>query len=262
MSKAVRIVAMIVAVIVLLFAGFQVANYFDQRIEDNAVHDELSAIADSPFDSDELDGDYILEEIDVQNKLYNYTRRLFGKAAPGKMPISGNQANSSIVNAQKRKINFPALKKKNPQIVAWVSIPNTPVDYAVVQGKDNNYYLTHDALKRRSSGGSIVLDSKLKKDFSSSDSILYGHQMRDKSMFGSLARYRNKNFRDKHQYIYVYTPTATKKYKVSSTFRTTKSDLKPDLSKTKTLTLVTCDGSYAHYVVRAKLVSSKKPGKK
>jgi len=241
---------------VLLFAGYHIESYFGQRIEDSAANDELLAIADSPFDSDQL------EEIDARNKLFNYSRKLFGKSAPGKSPISGNQTNASIAKAQTRKINFAALQKKNPQIVAWVSIPNMPVDYAVVKGKDNTYYLKHDAAKRKSSSGAIFLDSKLKKDFSNSDSILYGHQMRDKSMFGSLTKYRSTSFKNKHQYIFVYTPTATKKYKVSSTFRTTKADLKPDLSKTKSLTLVTCDGYHAHYVVRAKLISSKQPGKK
>ena len=262
MSKVARIVAIITALAVATFIGVQLGSYFYGQVESNAANDELAAIADSPFDAE--DGNYTLEELEARNKLNAYARKLFGKSAPKKMSISGNQTKSSLDKAQRRKINFPALKKRNDQIVAWISIPNMPVDYAVVQGKDNSYYLTRDALRKNSTSGAIFLDSKLKSDFSSSDSIVYGHDMYDGSMFGSLTKYQKKSFRNKHQYIFVYTPNATKKYRVSSQFKTTSSKLKPDNSKTKTLTLVTCADSKgkSHYVVRAQLVSSKKPGAK
>ena len=261
MTKVVRIVAIITALAVAAFVGVQLGTYFYERVESNAVNDELTAIADSPFEPEEA---YTLEDIEARNKLAAYAQKLFGKAAPSRAPISGDQTKSSLEKAQKRRINFPALKKRNNQIVAWISIPNMPVDYAVVKGNDNSYYLKRDALKNKSTSGAIFLDSKLNSSFDNSDSIVYGHDMYDGSMFGSLMKYRTKSFRDKHQYIFVYTPYATKKYQVSSQFETTNSKLKPDNSKVKTLTLVTCvnsDGK-AHYVVRAKLISSKKPGVK
>jgi len=262
MTKVVKIVAIITALALATFVGVQLGTYFFERVESNAANDELAAIADSPFATE--DEIYTLEELEARNKLTAYAQKLFGKAAPSRASISGNQTKSSLEKAQKRRINFPALKKRNSQIVAWISIPNMPVDYAVVKGNDNSYYLTHDALKKKSTSGAIFLDSKLKSDFTNADSIVYGHDMYDGSMFGSLIKYRNKPFRDKHQYIFVYTPYATKKYQVSSQFKTASSKLKPDNSKTKTLTLVTCVDSAGktHYVVRAKLVSSKKPGVK
>ena len=262
MSKVVRIVAIITVLAVAAFVGVQLGTYFFERVESNAANDELAAIADSPFVTE--DEDYTLEELEARNKLAAYAQKLFGKAAPSRAPISGNQTKLSLEQAQKRRINFPALKKRNNQIVAWISIPNMPVDYAVVKGNDNSYYLNRDALRNKSTSGAIFLDSKLNSSFDNLDSIVYGHDMYDGSMFGSLVKYRTKSFQDKHQYIFVYTPNATKKYQVRSQFKTTSSELKPDNSKTKTLTLVTCVNSErnAHYVVRAKLVSSKKPGVK
>jgi len=259
MTKALRITVIVIAAAVLVFAGIQIGSYFYERMDDVALSDELTEIANSPLEPED---EFALEEIDAQNRLRKYARRLFGRAAPGGAPISGNQTKASLDKAQRRKINFPALKKKNKDIVAWISVPNMPIDYAVLKGKDNSYYLTRNAVKKRSSAGSIFMDSKAKTNFSSSDTILYGHDMRDGTKFGSLNKYRNKNFRNKHQYIYVYTPQSTMKYRVKSTFRTTKVKLTPDRSKTKTLTLVTCEGRNAHYVVRARLVSSKKPGAK
>ena len=261
MTKVVRIVAIITALAVAAFVGVQLGTYFFERVESSAANDELAAIADSPFEPEEA---YTLEDIEARNKLAAYAQKLFGKAAPSKAPISGDQTNSSLERAQKRRINFPALKKRNSQIVAWISIPNMPIDYAVVQGKDNSYYLSHDALKNKNTAGAIFLDSKLKSDFTNADSIIYGHATYDSSMFGTLRKYRDKLFRNEHQYIFVYTPNATKKYRVSSQFKTTSEKLQPDNSKTRTLTLVTCSDpkGKTHYVVRAKLVSSKKPGVK
>ena len=266
MSKVVRIAAIIAALAVAVFACVQLGAYLYQEVESSATNDELAAIADFPLTAEDVaeDEDYLLEDPEARNKLSAYASKLFGKAAPHRMPISGTQTKSSLEKAQKRKINFSALRKKNNHIIAWISIPNMPIDYAVVKGKDNNYYLKNDALKRPSKAGAIFLDSGLKSDFSNRDSIIYGHDMYDGSMFGSLAKYRTKSFQNNHQYIFVYTPNATKKYQVSSQFKTASSKLNPDNSKTKTLSLVTCSDAKGktHYVVRAQLVSSKKPGTK
>ena len=280
MSKFTRVVIILIALSIMTFAGVQLGSYFYDRMEDSAVNDELSALANSPItaedeaamsnygtddesgDDDDEDVLYQREDPDMGSKLSNYTRKLFGKAAPGQMPTSGNQTKKTLQKAQTRRINFAALKKRNKQIVAWINIPNTGIDYAVVKGTNNTQYLTMNAVRKRSSGGSIFLDSAAKADFNNSDSIVYGHQMKDKSMFGSLNRYRNSNYKKKHQYIYIYTPSATRKYKVSSTFGTTSTTLQPDRGKTQSLTLVTCNGKSAHYAVRAQLVSSKKPGAK
>jgi len=259
MTKAIRIIAAIFVVGILTFAGIQLGSYVYERTDDVALNDELVKIANSPI---EADAEYAFEDPDAQNRLRTYARRLFGKAAPGGSPISGYQRTPSLNTAQRRKINIPALRKTNKDIVAWISIPNMPVDYPVLKGKDNSYYLTRNAAMKRSSAGAIFMDSKLKSDFTSSDTIIYGHDMRDGTKFGSLSRYRNKKFRDTHQYVYVYTPKATLKYRVTSTFRTTAKNLTPDRSSTRTLTLVTCEGKNAHYVVRARLVSSKAPGKR
>lgn len=260
MSKALRIVAIIIALGIMTFAGVQLGTYFYEQIEATADNDMLAEIADSPIESQSRS--YERVEPQAQNRLYNYARRLFGKATPGKQPISGKQTKASLTKAQKRKINFKALKKKNNHIIAWISIPNAPVDFAVMQTSNNTYYLKYNAMKKRSKSGAIFLDSKLKSNFDNQDSIVYGHRMRDGTMFGPLAKYKSRAYLRDHPYIFVYTPKATKKYKVQKYFRTTSLKLKPDRSKNSTLTLITCDGKKAHIGVRAQLVSSKKPGKK
>jgi len=244
----------------MVFAGYQLGNIVYDYANASEANDELAAIAGSPEEPDETE----LVTPEAQNKLTNYAKKLFGKAAPSGIAVSGNQTSASLAKAQKRKINFKALKKKNKQIIAWISIPNMGIDYAVTKASNNSYYLKNNALKKKSSSGSIFMDSKARADFEGMDSPIYGHHMRDKSMFGSLPNFRKASFRKKHQYIYVYTPNATKKYKVSSQFITNKKKLEPNTSGTKLLTLVTCEytSKNAHYVVCAKLVSSKAPGAK
>ncbi|MDR1775201.1 MAG: class B sortase [Actinomycetes bacterium] len=271
MSKFVRGLVLVIAIGVMAFAGYQLGNIAYDYVKDEAEYEELRAIADSPEDATDeaTDGDTDVAEDqtvnpDAEFSLSTYLRALLGKAKPGGLATSGNQSSSSLAKAQKRKINFKKLQKKNKEIIAWIYIPNTRIDYPVTRHSNNKYYLKRNAVKKKSSAGSIFLDSKAKKDLSGLDSPIYGHHMRNKSMFGSLNSFRTSKFRKKHQYVYVYTPKATKKYKVSTQFTTKKKKLSAYKGKVRVVTLVTCEytAKNAHYVLRAKLVSSKKPGKK
>ena len=119
----------------------------------------------------------------------------------------------------KKEINWKKLFKINSDIVAWIDIPGTPVDYPVVKSKDNDYYLTHDIHQESSSYGSIFIDSRLyDKPFQSKNLIIYGHNMGKWTdvMFGSLMEYKDNDYFKKHKYVYLYTPGNKMKYKVIS----------------------------------------------
>ncbi len=83
-------------------------------------------------------------------------------------------------------IDFERLQKRNPDIVAWIHIPDTTIDYPVVQGSDNTYYLNHTAAGRENSSGAIFLDAGCDTAFTGNNYIIYGHNMRTKKMFGGL----------------------------------------------------------------------------
>lgn len=103
-------------------------------------------------------------------------------------------------------IDFEALQSKNPDIVAWITIPGTAVDYPVLQAKDNDYYLHRDVERKESSAGSIFLDYEDSADFSGLHNILYGHHMKNGSMFRDIVRYKNQDYFDSHREIILYTP--------------------------------------------------------
>ena len=91
------------------------------------------------------------------------------------------------------------LRAVNPDVVAWLQVDDTQINYPVVQGEDNNRYVNTDAAGDYSLSGSIFLDYRNKADFSSRNSILYGHHMAIGTMFGQLDEYRDRSFFDSHR---------------------------------------------------------------
>ena len=83
-------------------------------------------------------------------------------------------------------IDFEALKKQNSETVAWLKVNNTKIEYPVVKTQNNDYYLTHSFDKSENSAGWIFADYKNKFDGKDKNIVVYGHNRRDGSMFGSL----------------------------------------------------------------------------
>ena len=104
------------------------------------------------------------------------------------------------------------LKKKNKDTIGWIKVNNTNIDYPFVQSKDNNFYLTHNFNKKKTSAGWIFLDKRNNKDLSDKNNIIYGHSRKDKSMFGTLKdTLKSKWYENKDNHIIKIT-TETKEY--------------------------------------------------
>ena len=100
-------------------------------------------------------------------------------------------------------IDWNDLKSINEDIVAWIEIENIPVNYPILKDNNNLYYLKHNFNKKYNSNGSIFT---LNKDFIQDDEvIIYGHNMRNKTMFSILGNYLNTNFLKEHQIMKIYT---------------------------------------------------------
>lgn len=113
------------------------------------------------------------------------------------------------------KIDFDKLKQINKDITAWILFDNNTISYPIVQGKDNEEYLYQMADKTKNPSGSIFIDSLCSPDFTDSHTILYGHNMKDQSMFGSLKNYYlKKDYFQNNRYFTIYTPTKTLRYEV------------------------------------------------
>lgn len=116
-------------------------------------------------------------------------------------------------------VDFEALQKKNSDIYAWITIPGTEIDYPIVQSStDNGYYLNHSAEKTESASGAIFSENYNSKEFDDYITAIYGHNMRDGSMFTGLHQYEDSAFLKEHQDIIIYTPNAILKYKIFAAY--------------------------------------------
>lgn len=106
-------------------------------------------------------------------------------------------------------MDFTSLQSKNPDIVAWLTLDGTAIDYPITQAKDNEYYLHYDAEKNRNINGSIFLDYRNNFDFSDNNSIVYGHNMDSGQMFADINRFKDESYFNSHTLGRLYTPQKT-----------------------------------------------------
>lgn len=116
-------------------------------------------------------------------------------------------------------VDFKGLKEKGRDIVAWISVPSMGIEYPVVQTDNNEDYLHTTAFGSNYYAGSIILEAVNSPAFTDVNTILYGHNMSNGSMFGSLARLQ-EDVPDGPVYIWICTPDAGYLYRVFSEYVT------------------------------------------
>ena len=117
-------------------------------------------------------------------------------------------------------VDFEALRQLGGDVIGWICLPDTVINYPVVQGRDNSYYLDHFPDGTSSVGGSIFADCACPSDFSGQNTILYGHNMRDGSMFALIDDYIDPAFCEAHPFFYLNTPTQNYRVDIFAGFTT------------------------------------------
>lgn len=181
--------------------------------------------------------------------------------------------------------NIKDLKGKNNDTIGWIKVNNTNIDYPFVQSNDNNYYLTHNFNKKKTSAGWVFLDKRNSKNLNDKNNIIYAHSRKDKSMFGTLKETLNKKWYKNKDNLIIKITTETKEYnyeifsiytiekenyylrtnfKIEKEYKTFLNilkersiyDFKVNLENTTSiLTLSTCYKSNQRVVVHAKLIN-------
>lgn len=118
-------------------------------------------------------------------------------------------------------IDFDSLQAKNPDTVAWIEVPGTVINYPIVLTEDNDYYLHRDFSGNESKAGSIFMDYRNGGIFEDRHSILYGHNMRDGSMFAGLMAYKDANFFSENNLIYIDMPDGRTVWQIFAVYVTT-----------------------------------------
>ncbi len=118
-------------------------------------------------------------------------------------------------------IDFPALRAENQDICGWITVPNTNVDYPILQSSrdDDKFYLNHDEKGNYSSAGSIYIHRINSYNFTDPNTVIYGHNMLNGSMFRTLHKFRDPAFFEENDTFYIYTPGHILTYKIFSAYR-------------------------------------------
>lgn len=103
-------------------------------------------------------------------------------------------------------VEFDSLLRQNEDIRGWIYCPDTPINYPVLQGTDNQYYLRHMVNGEYNRAGSILLDYRCAGDFSDAYNLVHGHNLKDDTMFGSLVNYADQDYLQAHPVVYLLTP--------------------------------------------------------
>lgn len=142
------------------------------------------------------------------------------ETAPPNETTENKESNEAPVDAQQTpetdttnwpEVDFAELQAINPDVVAWIFIEGTNINYPVVQGTDNSYYLNHLFDGRRNGAGSIFMDYRNTGDFADRNNILYGHHMQNDTMFAQITEYKEQAFYDAHPVCLVMTPQGNHK---------------------------------------------------
>ena len=168
MKKAIKNIILIILIITFLFSAYKVVRY--------------------------------LVEAKINKKLNN---DLIDKAIT---IIENNEESEDGENNVPFTVDFEKLKQENNDIVGWIYSENTPINYTVVQSKDNNYYLRRLVTGEYNTAGSLFMDYRNNPNIEDSNTIIYGHNMKNATMFGTLQKYRNQEYYDNHKIMYYFTP--------------------------------------------------------
>ncbi len=178
--NTITVVLMVIAIGVFVYASYQLFSIFSEY---KAGEDEYDALQEyvQVVEPEEKEVVEVSEEDGV---------------------IAANEIPSCPIT-----VNFDALLNINSDIVGWIYIEAIPtISYPIVQGNDNDYYLTHTVEGVQNSSASIFLDYRNASDYSDSNSIIYGHNMKNQSMFGILSKLTEEETFAKSPYIWIIEP--------------------------------------------------------
>ena len=217
MKKRITNVLLIVfSLVFIISAGFLVDYFIDSKKEKDS-YDDLSNLVDDYLNSMEGVDDPLDQEVVI---LPDYEEDASGKPTPDFVSVK-NPATGELVKVLPE---YAKVFPLNPDMVGWIRIDSTRVNYPVMQTTDPerlDYYLDHNFYNKESKYGSIYVDELCDVNEPSDNITIYGHNMRDGSMFAALHGYRNEEFFKEHPTIHFDTLSQRHTYEIISVFTTT-----------------------------------------
>ena len=117
-------------------------------------------------------------------------------------------------------VDFDSLKKSNPDVVGWLWIPDTDINFPLVRAENNWKYLNLSYNLKHTNSGSIFMDFRNSENFSDDNTVIYGHNMKSGGMFGKLKDFGDSDYLTEHPDLYIFTQTRVFKYHVFAAYKT------------------------------------------
>ena len=139
-----------------------------------------------------------------------------------KNPVpSSLSASSEETVLRDNPIDFAAIRADNEDVCGWITIPDTQIDYPIMQSSraSDDFYLDHNIKGNYDINGSIYIQRLNSYDFSDPNTVIYGHNMRNGSMFQNLHKFRDPAFFESHDTFYIYTPHHILTYRIFAAYR-------------------------------------------
>lgn len=184
MKKPVMIALIVVFLLVFLFSAWQLIGILTEYRKGEQTYERLEHYVSMPETNPKEEKP---QKEDAPEE-----------AAPEEAPVE--------VENPFPEVDFDALKAINEDVVGWIYIPDTRVNYPVLQGENNDQYLYHLLTGDYNGSGSIFLDAKVPGDFSGNNSPIYGHNMKNDTMFADMVEYKKQEFYDEHPVAMLMTP--------------------------------------------------------
>lgn len=192
-KRLVALCCLCLCLVVFGFSVFQIVHYYTENVEQQAVVDQIKQEGIRPADP------------------------------PANVPLvdeNGNEIDLSKLYPDIQ-VDFSALQKDYVDVTAWIYCKDTKIHYPVVHTTDNNYYLYRLPNGETNNSGSIFMDCRNDWDYTGWNYLLYGHNMKNGTMFGTVMDYRDQKFFEEHPVMFYFTPDQTYRLEIFAGVHTT-----------------------------------------
>ncbi len=167
-----------------------------------------------------IQGNYRASRQGYAEAAAEYTQKQESSGTGSSEAVVLGEAPGDISERPPISVDFEQLQEDNPQAAAWLYCEGTSIDYPVMQGSDNDFYLHHSYTGAEDQSGAIFVDAQCTPGFADYNFIIYGHSMRDGSMFGGLESWKSQEFYEEHPVMWLLTPEADFRIRLFSGYTT------------------------------------------
>lgn len=224
MKKQIKIILILLSIIFLFLVGY----YVKESIRNRQINDKLKTIASSEVKS-EPQTEQEIEQETIQNEVKasqsnipetetkteletNLETKEETKENVENKIVHKNVEHVNVPTTFNKEVSFQNLYNENNDYLFWLYIPKTKIDYPVMMSRDNKDYLHSSFYKEKLYSGTLFIDALSSKRENQDNLIVYGHNMKDGSMFGTLKKWRSAKYFNEHKFIEIYTEKEKRVY--------------------------------------------------